>query len=209
MLTSLHKFDAKHAGQTASELDIIANGYRDFAGQLGELGEAETAEYFADALGSASYLCRWIVATLGASSDAQSLLEAARARCLVLQERLNGSSHIGEAHSALNLWIESILAVNNITQVSSALDSLKRIQLPVFYSRGNSKKQSSPSASASLETRATVKSPVVKLMFSLDGQILATPQAIRSGMQHDLTIDMTVAAWPDSFDVLQVDYLST
>ena len=209
MLSSLHKFDAKHAGQTASELDIITNGYRDFASQLGEITEAETAECFADALESASYLCRWVVATLGASSDAQSLHEAARARCLVLQEHLNASSHVGEAHSAFKLWVESVLAVKNITQVSSVLDSLKRVQLPVFYSRGISKRHSCPSASVSKQAPATVKSPVVKLMFSLDGQTLATPQAIRSGMQHDLNIDMTVAAWPDSFDELHVDYLST
>lgn len=209
VLSSLHKFDAKHAGQTASELDVIANGYRDFASQLGELAEAETAECFADALESASYLCRWVVATLAALPEAPSLHEAATARCLILQEHLNASSYVGETHSTLKLWVESILAVKNITQVSSALDSLKRVRLPVFYSRGNSKKHSSPSASASSQASATVKSPVVKLMFSLDGQILATPQAIRSGMQHDLTIDMTVAAWPDSFDVLQVDYLST
>jgi hypothetical protein len=209
VLSSLRKYDTRHAGQTASELDIIANGYRDLSSQLGELAEAETAEYFADALGSASYLCRWVVATLGASPDAQSLLEAARARCLVLQERLTGPSHVGETHSALNVWVESVLAVKNITQVSSVVASLTRIRLPVFYSRGNSKDHTRASENTSTQTPAIVKSPVVKLMFSLDGQTLATPQAIRSGMQHDLTIDLTAATWPDTFDELHVDYLST
>jgi hypothetical protein len=38
---------------------------------------------------------------------------------------------------------------------------------------------------------------------------MVAPQAIRSAMQHDLSVEINVAEWPEEYDLLQIDYIST
>ena len=207
--SALQTFQLKQAAHTAQELEAVGHDYHDFAAHLGDIEEARYAEDFADAIDVAAHVCRWTIATLEAIPDAQRFFGAAKARCVLLQERLSGQASVTVTDTALSAWAGDVLSLQEISQVAATMTALGRIRLPVCYSYSTKKREHSVHEETPDQETKQVKAVVVKLMFSLDGQILTTPQAIRSMMQHDLTVALVAATWPQAYDTLRVDFLST
>ena len=146
----------------------------------------------------------------GSYTRCTSVLYAAKVRSAILQEKIAEQTPYIETYSALRKWTDSIISAQDATQTPNLLSALGSIRLPVFYSYNPKQLRISDyierTKQDSSQGGTTV---VVKAMFSLDGQILATPQAVRSNVQHDLKIELAVAKWPKGYDSLEMDYVST
>ncbi len=214
-LLSARHHDPSRLDQVGEELENAAKEYLTLSDDLGDADTAEAAAYFGAALQGTAHLCRWVGATLQATLDAERFLRAAQAGCSFFQNPTEPQESSPEPPTAadascllLKDWADKVAATTQISAVSELLEELEKVRLPIFYSRGVSKSKAS-SKRVATETPQNNGVTVAKVMFSLDGQPLGSPQAIRSGVQHGLDVEIKMAKWPEGYSVFQLDYLTT
>ncbi len=215
LLAVVQNFEFSNAEQVSEELFNIEASYRTMTLEMQGLRELAAVERMADALQIAAFLCKWIGRRLEATPDAQHFFTAAKDRTLLLQESLKTLEDFPSTYQALEKWVRDAQKNIDVLSFGSLIHALGCIPLPIFYAKHHDPRQEfrnnfglgvnddNPSP------QKPITPPVIKLLFSLNGLLWTTPQAIQSDVQYDLQVDVTVSQWPSDFPILEIDYIST
>ncbi|MGH7497140.1 MAG: hypothetical protein ACREOO_32720 [bacterium] len=214
LLAFTQKFEFRNALQVAEKFIELSQGYHRIASKIAGLREYNVVLRIADTLEIAALLCKWANAILNADSRDQSFLQAVSARTTLLQNDLELLDRYPTTRDALAKWALDAHSLDNIGSVTNLLKTLGRIPLPVFYSvaydsYAGLKSQLRATVAEGSPQSAVATEPVIKVLFTLDGQDWATPQAIQSGLQYDLGAKLSVSIWPKNMSILEIDYVST
>ena len=194
----------------------MVSDLRKVARKTAGLPESHVLRLTAEALGICFYLSKWVASTRRADAQANRFLKAAKVRAASLQESLVKSSSFPQTRQGLSEWTSQVSATAEVSAVRDLLLRLATVPLPVIYSTSHD-----PYALARRRQKGVTKggkarqpapppsNPLVKLNFTLDGQPLATPQAIASGRQYGLQVRAQVSDCPGDQRMLELDYLTT
>jgi hypothetical protein len=215
ILEIVDRHNVAAVGPASSEFEAVASEYRELSVKVGGLPESELANHMADALCVAAQLCNWAAAVLAASSDAQKFLASAQLQGAALLQRM--PKPISKSTDKLLAeWVSTVDTVVDPKDVPKLLSSLCLVSLPVFYFESRDPYEmfrrqligSESRADSDPQSAALRDSVVAKILFLLDGQPWLTPQAIKSGVQYDLDVQIAVSTWPGANWRLDIDYVS-
>ena len=115
----------------------------------------------------------------------------------------------------LDFFQRAVEGASDPRSVPDLLRSLSLVPLPVFYFEVRDPIQSireelgvSEAPSGSDLTSSPTEVPIVKMLFFLDGHPWLTLQAIKSGVQYDFGVQISLSRWPGADCRLEVDCVS-
>jgi hypothetical protein len=216
MLRALLPNSDKAFAAGADELRALVSELRAVAVKTAGLPEARALRLMSEALAICFYLSKWVAATRRAEVQADRFLSAAKARTASLQEALAEPLSFPQTQQGLSDWTSQVAAVSDVSAARDLLQGLAKVPLPVIYSirhdpypRSHRHRNSRTNENTTGLLSSPSPTPLVKLDFTLDGQALATPQAIGSGRQYGLRVRAQVNHCPVDQRVLELDCLTT
>jgi hypothetical protein len=215
ILETVDRFGLAALGSASVEFEALASEYRDLSVPTAGLREAESANQMADALRLAAQLCRWAAAVLDAAPDAQKFLASAQLLGAALVERMR-NERPSPTVKKIAEWVSAVESTSDPKAVPGLLASLSVVPMPVFYFELRDPYEllrkkflgSEVASDAPPQSSRIPDNIVVKILFFLDGQPWLTPQAIKSGVQYDLDVQVAASRWPGSNWHLDIDYVS-
>jgi hypothetical protein len=216
ILKALLRNSDKAVAAGAGELRALVSELRAVAAKTAGLPEARVLRLMSEALAICFYLSKWVAAMRRAEVQADRFLNAAKARTASLHGALAKPLAFPQTRQGLSDWTSQVAAASHVSAARDLVQRLAKIPLPVIYSirhdpyaRARRRRNRLTNEDSSGFLSSPPRTPLVKLDFTLDGQALATPQAISSGRQYGLHVRAQVNHCPADQRIVELDYVTT